>query len=81
MGWQRQEVGPEAVDGPILGFAWSVPLFDRKESFRFLALPELWQVARDNPLALIGRSLDEPRGFALPELRFRDGSFVLGGGP
>ena len=32
VGWQRQEAGPESVDGPILGFSWSVPLFARNQS-------------------------------------------------
>lgn len=34
LGWQRQELGPESVDGPILGLSWSVPLFDRKQAAR-----------------------------------------------
>lgn len=29
VGWQRQEAGPESVEGPILGLAWSVPALDR----------------------------------------------------
>ena len=41
---------------------------------------ELWRVGRDNALALVGRSLGEPAIFALPELRFRDRSFVIVGG-
>ena len=31
-GWQRQEGGPEVAEGPILGLAWPVPLFDRNRS-------------------------------------------------
>jgi len=34
LGWQRQEVGSESIDGPILGLAWSLPLFDRKQAAR-----------------------------------------------
>jgi outer membrane protein TolC len=34
LGWQRQEAGAEAIDGPIFGLAWSVPLFDRKRAAR-----------------------------------------------
>ena len=34
VGWQRQEVGSESFDGPILGLSWSVPLFDRKQAAR-----------------------------------------------
>jgi len=34
VGWQRQEVGAESIDGPILGLSWSLPLFDRKQAAR-----------------------------------------------
>lgn len=37
LGWQRQEMGPESVDGPLLGVAWSVPLFDRNQGRRAAA--------------------------------------------
>ena len=33
-GWRRQDLTPGAVDGPIFGFAWSVPLFDRRQASR-----------------------------------------------
>ncbi len=29
LGWQRQEAGPESIDGPVVGLAWSVPVFAR----------------------------------------------------
>lgn len=34
LGWQEQDVGTASVDGPVLGFAWSVPLFDRRQAAR-----------------------------------------------
>ena len=33
-GWRRQDLTPGAVDGPIFGFAWSLPLFDRRQASR-----------------------------------------------
>lgn len=34
VGWRRQDLTPGAVDGPIFGVAWSVPLFDRRQAAR-----------------------------------------------
>ena len=34
LGWQEQDVGLGSVDGPIVGLAWSVPLFDRRQAAR-----------------------------------------------
>ena len=34
LGWRRQDLTPGAVDGPIFGFAWSLPLFDRRQASR-----------------------------------------------
>ena len=34
LGWQEQDIGLGSVDGPILGVAWSVPLFDRRQAAR-----------------------------------------------
>lgn len=34
VGWQEQDIGLGSVDGPILGVAWSVPLFDRRQAAR-----------------------------------------------
>jgi len=42
---------------------------------------DLWRVARDNPLRLIGRSPDEDARPALREPVFREGRFHLGGRP
>ncbi len=32
LGWQRQEAGHESIDGPVLGLAWSVPVFARNRA-------------------------------------------------
>jgi outer membrane protein TolC len=37
LGWQRQELGAETLDGPLFGLAWAVPLFDRKRPERSAA--------------------------------------------
>ncbi|MYA09526.1 MAG: TolC family protein [Holophagales bacterium] len=34
VGWRRQDLTPGAIDGPIFGVAWSVPLFDRRQAAR-----------------------------------------------
>lgn len=34
VGWQEQDIGLGSVDGPIVGVAWSVPLFDRRQAAR-----------------------------------------------
>jgi len=34
VGWQEQDIGLGTVSGPILGIAWSVPLFDRRQAAR-----------------------------------------------
>jgi outer membrane protein, heavy metal efflux system len=31
-GWQRQEDGPDTVDGPLYGINWSIPLFGRNQA-------------------------------------------------
>jgi outer membrane protein TolC len=36
-GWQRQDAGAEVAEGPILGLAWAVPLFDRRRGERIAA--------------------------------------------
>jgi cobalt-zinc-cadmium efflux system outer membrane protein len=36
-GWQRQDAGAEVAEGPILGLAWPVPLFDRRRGERVAA--------------------------------------------
>ena len=40
-GWRRQDLTPGAVDGPIFGFAWSLPLFDRRQASRKTAIAGL----------------------------------------
>ncbi len=37
LGWQRQEAGPESADGPVLGLAWSVPVFARNRAEKAVA--------------------------------------------
>ncbi len=32
LGWQRQGDGPESIEGPVLGLAWSVPVFARNRA-------------------------------------------------
>lgn len=34
LGWRRQDLTPGAVDGPIFGVAWSLPIFDRRQAAR-----------------------------------------------
>ncbi|MYB20076.1 MAG: hypothetical protein F4Y16_13995 [Holophagales bacterium] len=34
VGWRRQDLTPGAVDGPIFGVAWSLPIFDRRQAAR-----------------------------------------------
>ncbi len=41
VGWRRQDLTPGAVDGPIFGFAWSLPLFDRRQASRKTAIAGL----------------------------------------
>ncbi len=41
LGWRRQDLTPGAVDGPIFGFAWSLPLFDRRQASRKTAIAGL----------------------------------------
>jgi len=36
---------------------------------------EIWQVGNDNPLALIGRQVDEDRLANLPKICYREGAF------
>ncbi|MEM7350123.1 MAG: TolC family protein [Acidobacteriota bacterium] len=37
IGWQAQETAAESLDGPIVGLAWSVPIFARGQAARALA--------------------------------------------
>ncbi|MEM7585536.1 MAG: TolC family protein [Acidobacteriota bacterium] len=61
LGWQQQEAEGERVDGPILGFGWTVPAFDRKrpeqaaaEARVSAAQARLEQVQRELTAALAG---------------------------
>ena len=37
LGWQRQEAARASIDGPILGLAWSVPMFSRNRAEKAVA--------------------------------------------
>lgn len=62
VGWQRQELGPEAIGGPIVGLAWSVPLFDRKKAARQSAEASL--TAAGARLELVQREVRASRAAA-----------------
>ena len=61
-GWRRQDLTPGAVDGPIFGFAWSLPLFDRRQASRKTASAGL-EAARAR-LELVEREMTVSRGAA-----------------
>ena len=61
-GWRRQDLTPGAVDGPIFGFAWSLPFFDRRQASRETANAGL-EAARAR-LELIEREVTVSRGAA-----------------
>jgi len=48
---------------------------NRLASITPLSESELWQAGYHNPLALIGRQLDETRFANLPEIRYRESAF------
>jgi cobalt-zinc-cadmium efflux system outer membrane protein len=50
-GWQRQDGGTEVAEGPILGLAWPVPLFDRNRSERLSADARVREVSARLELA------------------------------
>ena len=62
VGWRRQDLTPGAVDGPIFGFAWSLPFFDRRQASRKTANAGL-EAARAR-LELIEREMTVSRGAA-----------------
>ena len=62
VGWRRQDLTPGAVDGPIFGFAWSLPFFDRRQASRETANAGL-EAARAR-LELIEREVTVSRGAA-----------------
>ena len=62
VGWRRQDLTPGAVDGPIFGFAWSLPFFDRRQASRETANAGL-EAARAR-LVLIEREVTVSRGAA-----------------
>lgn len=66
-GWQRQEVGDESFSGPILGFAWPVPLADRNQAERSLAETQIEAV--EAQLTMARRQVDAERVGALAAYR------------
>ncbi len=58
-GWQAQDLGPESMDGPILGITWSVPLFGRNQAERMAA--EARVAAAEARLKLAGDALGARR--------------------
>lgn len=59
LGWLRQEAGSESLDGPIIGLAWSVPLFDRKQAARDTA--EAKRKTAEARLGRVQREVDTSR--------------------
>jgi len=59
VGWKREEGDTEAVDGPILGIGWSVPLFSRKQSDKAAATARL--TAARARLETVQRDIDSSR--------------------
>jgi outer membrane protein TolC len=66
-GWQRQEVGDESFSGPILGFAWPVPLAERNQAERLLADAEIKAV--EAQLTMARRQVDGERAGSLASYR------------
>lgn len=50
-GWQRQEDAGGSVEGPIVGLAWPLPVFDRNRAERMTAEARLETVAAELELA------------------------------
>jgi outer membrane protein TolC len=66
-GWQRQEVGAESLEGPLLGVSWSLPLFDRRRVEKVRAAVEV--ESADARLAVARRRLQATRAGALAAYR------------
>lgn len=62
VGWQRQESGTESLDGPLLGVAWSLPLFDRNQAEKSAA--EARVAGAQARLELSRREVDASRAAA-----------------
>ena len=66
-GWQRQEVGPEIFEGPILGLAWPVPVFARNQAQRSQA--DARTLAAEAELEMTRREVDAERAGSLAAYR------------
>lgn len=66
-GWQRQNLGEESFSGPILGFAWPVPLADRNQAARSLADTQAQTAAAQ--LTMTRQQVDAERAGALAAYR------------
>lgn len=62
VGWQRQESFSDSFTGPVLGLAWSVPLFDRRRAERAAAQARLDAARADAEMAV--RTIDARRARA-----------------
>ena len=66
-GWQRQEVGAESFEGPVLGLAWAVPIFARNQAQR--AQTDARALAAEAELEMIRRQVKANRAGALAAYR------------
>lgn len=66
-GWQRQEVGPESLEGPVLGLAWAVPVFARNQAQR--AQTDARALAAEAELELTRREVEAQRTGGLEAYR------------
>jgi outer membrane protein TolC len=66
-GWQRQEVGSETFEGPVLGLAWAVPIFARNQAER--AQTDARALAAEAELEMTRRLVEANRAGALAAYR------------
>ena len=66
-GWQRQEVGPETFEGPVLGLAWAMPVFARNQAER--AQTDARVLAAEAELEMTRREVEAERAGALAAYR------------
>jgi len=66
-GWQRQEVGPESFEGPVLGLAWAVPVFARNQAQRSQA--DARTLAAEANLEMVRREVEAGRAGGLAAYR------------
>ena len=66
-GWQRQEVGPESLEGPVLGLTWAMPVFARNQAERSRA--QARALAAEAELEMVRREVEAERVGALEAYR------------